>query len=311
MTTPAPPAGPHRFELAAASTGRRAVARSGRAPLAALLLFLPAAGLLAFAMWQRQPAGPHGPSRAESGPDSGEPGQPERTALSGPVSGWSGRLERPGAPPLILRLETLHPHPARQAFDAAALAARFFGGPEDALQDAAERARDPRRADEMVRGPQPWRLTLSVPEPASQRRPARAAAGAEAGAIDAPRGSSIVVDDLSRVVVDGLVPLASAESLGGRSAGAQGERPTAERRALQSLFLFPDGPLSEGQACHLVFWGPPPSGALTVRLPGVPERVELLPLARASAPASEAIARFDARGTTPGTSLATSLGGSR
>ena len=86
--------------------------------MAALALFLPAVFLLAFAMWQRQKLYrmPH---------LSGAAAEPERTALSGPVSGWSGRLDRGDRPPVTLRLETLHPFPSRQAFDAAALAARF------------------------------------------------------------------------------------------------------------------------------------------------------------------------------------------
>lgn len=126
-----------------------------------LLLLLPAVLLLAFALWQR--------SRVRTGPTlQGAPVAPEDSVQSGPVEGWEKRLSLGGAGDLELRLERLHPHDSRQAFDAAALAGRLGRGGE---------------------GAEPWRLVIS----------SRAPEGTDVG--------DVLVTSLAQVRVKGLEPL--------------------------------------------------------------------------------------------------------
>ena len=112
---------------------RRAPARSGRA--SALLLFLPSAALLAFALSQRG-RGPAAPSPSIA------PTAPERAGQDGEVLGWDGTVELAGGVILSARLERLHPVPERQTFDVEALRARF--------------------PDAAAAGGEPWRLVLSA-----------------------------------------------------------------------------------------------------------------------------------------------------
>ena len=124
----------------------------------------------------------------------------------------------------------------------------------------------------MVRGEQPWRLTLSVAaQPSSPT--------AQDGLVEDQGEGQPVVADLSGVRVDGLEPLVRSFEVEASSASGPAD-------PLKTLFATSDAPLREGESCDLVFWGPPPSGVVEVHLPGAGEGsvgtvVELSPLARA------------------------------
>lgn len=263
--------------------------RAGRSNLSLLLLFLPASFLLLFAVWQRQRV-------YESMQGFGEPDEPDRTARSGPVEGWSGRVERGDRPPLVLRLETLHAFGERQAFDAAALAERFRGGDPKAVDEAADRARDPDLVREPIRGEQPWRLRLSVVHPSIH--PTR-----EGGVGEDHASEPVAIEDLSKIRIVGLEPIV----------GGHAERPSVDdgpSDPLRTLLEFPEVALEEGHTCDLIFWGAPPVGEVEVRIPGFrrpgstaesrAEVVRLSPLARSAGRASESIARLDARDVSEG-----------
>ena len=122
-----------RSHDAPARVRRRAPARAGRAP--ALLLFLPSAALLVFALWQRgRSLRPLSPSTA--------PTEPERVGRDGETPGWDGSVALGEGVTLSGRLERLHPVAERQRFDVNALREHF-----------------PHTA---VPGGEPWRLVLTA-----------------------------------------------------------------------------------------------------------------------------------------------------
>jgi len=101
----------------------------------ALLLVIPLLTVMLGALWAR-----HG----KSYPAGRRPTPPPAAAASSGVGGWAGTATLPGGGRLVARLAPLHADPARQAFDAAALA-RELGLGEGA----------------------PWRLVLALhPDPA-------------------------------------------------------------------------------------------------------------------------------------------------
>ena len=226
-----------------------------------LLLLLPAVLLLAFALWQR--------GRVRSGPAmQGEPTAPEDMVQKGPVEGWEKRLSLGAAGDLDLRLERLHPHDARQSFDAIALAGRLGRKGE---------------------GAEPWRLVLSSPM-------ASASSGDSSNGGSVGDVGDVLLTDLSSVRIQGLEPLVHGDE---RPVRGHGSDP------LRTLLAFPDAELRAGQAVDLVFWGKTPEGRPVVTLPGVEahgadQKTELLPLARIGTRASQSIATLDARGRAEG-----------
>jgi hypothetical protein len=137
----------------------------------------------------------------------------------------------------LVRLEPLHPDPARQAFDAAVLSERF-GLPAGLVAP-------------LDGGPQPWRLTLT------------AEAGPGPASAD---GAAPLVMSLSDVAVAGLVPIAPGGGDGG-----------ADVDLLAAMLGVANEPLEVGERADLIFWGPPPQQTrITVPLLGsvVPLPVE-------------------------------------
>ena len=194
-----------------------------------LWLFAPVAMVLFLALRER--IFPAGDARSRSGPAA-----PESLGQLVPTTSLEGWIPRTSdGARLLVRLEPLHPDPARQAFDAAVLSERFrLAAGAVASMDGA---------------PQPWRLTLI------------AEAGPDPASAD---GAAPLVVSLSDVTVEGLVPLAPG---GGDGA--------ADVDLLAAILGVASEPLEVGERADLIFWGPAPEAPTAITVPPLGSTIPL------------------------------------
>lgn len=270
-------------------------------------MFVPSLGLLAFALHQRSQAEP------TASPFDAPPA-PERLSDAQDIAGWEASIEVRGMSRLAVRLEALHPDPARQAFDARALARALrpdlpqaevvpgdaaLGQPGAGVRDAAvdpAGVRGVGSGDLPAAAPllEPWRLTLSAfplsAFPLSARQHGDLQHGEPPAAERAGRDAT-VVDSLAAVHVQGLEPLVPRAFE--PDAAAVFDEASDPRLA---LFAFPVAPLAVGESHDLVFWGRRPSRdrPVRVRIPGVTDELDLTPRIRAGRRATQSIAYWEA-----------------